>query len=73
VAEQHSSLKKTHFPVIVTALAIIMWRINQAQSFLVLVLVSVFLAVAGAPPVFWLERKCYMVKRTTRTSFTLSI
>jgi predicted PurR-regulated permease PerM len=40
-----------------TALVIIIWGINQAQSVLVSFLVAVFLALLGTPPVLWLERK----------------
>ncbi len=57
MAEQSNPLRGTRFLVIVAALVIIIWGINQAQSVLVLVLGSVFLAVVGTPPVLWLERK----------------
>ncbi len=43
--------------IIAAALVIIIGGINQAQSILVSVLVAVFLAMLGTPPVFWLERK----------------
>ena len=36
---------------------IIIWGINQAQSVVVLFLVSAFLAIIGSVPVQWLERK----------------
>ena len=43
--------------VILAALVIIVAGISQAQSILTLLLVSVFLAVLGTPPVLWLTRK----------------
>jgi AI-2 transport protein TqsA len=55
--EQKSSHRKTHVLIIVAALVIIIMGINQAQSVLVLLLISVFLAVLGTPPVLWLQRK----------------
>ena len=55
--EQISPRRKTHVLVIMAALVIIVFGISQAQSVLVLLLVSVFLAVLGTPPVLWLERK----------------
>jgi predicted PurR-regulated permease PerM len=55
--EQSSPRRKTHVLVIVAALVIIVFGISQAQSVLVLLLVSVFLAVLGTPAVLWLERK----------------
>jgi len=55
--EQISPRPKTHVLVIMAALVIIVFGISQAQSVLVLLLVSVFLAVLGTPPVLWLERK----------------
>ena len=39
------------------AIVFILWGISQAQSVLVWLLVSVFLAVLATPPVLWLERK----------------
>lgn len=45
------------FLIIVAAIVIIIWGIYQAQSVLVLVLVSVFLAVIGTSPLLWLEQK----------------
>jgi predicted PurR-regulated permease PerM len=39
------------------ALVIILWGVNQAQSVVVLFLVSAFLAVIGTVPVLWLQRK----------------
>ena len=43
--------------IIAAALVIIVWGINQAQSVLVLLLVSVFLAVVARAPVLWMEGK----------------
>ncbi len=43
--------------VIAASLVIIVWGIVQAQSVLVLMLVALFLAVIGAPPVIWLKDK----------------
>ncbi len=42
--------------VIAAALVIIVWGINQSQSVLALLLISLFLAVIGTPQVRWLER-----------------
>lgn len=47
----------TSFLVPAAALVIIMWGIYQAQSIVVALLVSVFLAVIGTPAVAWLRRK----------------
>jgi AI-2 transport protein TqsA len=45
------------FLVIAASLVIIIWGIVQAQSVLVLMLVAIFLAIIGAPPVLWLKEK----------------
>ena len=55
--EQNSPRRKTNVLVIVAALVVIVFGISQAQSVLVLLLVSVFLAVLGTPAVLWLKRK----------------
>jgi AI-2 transport protein TqsA len=55
--EQSNTLSGTRFLVIVAALIIIIYGINQAQSVVALFLVSIFLALIGTPPVLWLERK----------------
>jgi Predicted permease len=47
----------SRFLVIAAAVVFIVWGINQAQSVLVSVLVSVFLALLATPPVLWMERK----------------
>lgn len=57
MTDQSSSERGIRFLVIAAALVIIIGGINQAQSVLASVLVAVFLAVLGTPPVFWLERK----------------
>ena len=57
MTEKSNSHSGTRLLVIAAALVIIVWGINQAQSVLVLFLVSVFLAVIGTPPVLWLQRK----------------
>lgn len=43
--------------VVAAAIVFIVWGISQAQSVLVSLLVSVFLAVLATPPVLWLESK----------------
>lgn len=57
MTEQSHLYRGTRFLVVAAAIVIIIWGINQAQSVLVLFLVSIFLAVIGTPPVLWLERK----------------
>jgi AI-2 transport protein TqsA len=57
MTEQSDSQQGIRFLVIAAALVIIIGGINQAQSVLVSVLVAVFLAMLGTPPVLWLERK----------------
>jgi predicted PurR-regulated permease PerM len=52
-----NSHRGTRLLIIAAALVIIIWGINQAQSVLVLLLVSSFLAVIGTVPVLWMERK----------------
>ncbi|MGA9121657.1 MAG: AI-2E family transporter [Bacteroidota bacterium] len=47
----------TRILLIAASLVIIIWGINQAQSVLVVLLVSVFLAIIGRAPVLWMERK----------------
>lgn len=47
----------TRLLTIAATFVIIIWGINQAQSVLVLFLVSFFLAVIGTVPVLWMERK----------------
>jgi AI-2 transport protein TqsA len=56
MTEQNAPRQKTHPLVILAALVIIVFGISQAQSVMVLLLVSVFLAVLGATPVLWLEQ-----------------
>ncbi len=57
MTERTDSLRGTRFLVIAAALVIIIDGINQAQSVLVWLLVAIFLAVLGTPPLLWLERK----------------
>lgn len=57
MAEQINSHRGTRYLVIAAALVIIIAGITQARSVVVLFLVSIFLAILGAPPVLWLERK----------------
>ena len=54
---QGNEQRGVRFLVIMAALVLIIWGIYQAQSILVLFLVSVFLAVIGTSPLLWLERK----------------
>jgi predicted PurR-regulated permease PerM len=57
MAEQSISHRGTRLLVIAASLVIIIWGINQAQAVVVLFLVSIFLAILGAVPVGWMERK----------------
>jgi AI-2 transport protein TqsA len=57
MTEKNNSFHGTRFLVSAAALVIIIYGVNQAQSVIVLFLVSVFLALIGTPPVLWLERK----------------
>jgi AI-2 transport protein TqsA len=57
MADRNNALIGTRFLIIASALVIIIYGINQAQSVVALFLVSVFLALIGTPPVLWLERK----------------
>jgi predicted PurR-regulated permease PerM len=57
MTEQKDSQQGFRSLVIAAALVIIIGGINQAQSVLVSVLVAVFLAMLGTPPVLWLQRK----------------
>lgn len=43
--------------LIIAALVVIIYGLNQAQSVASIFLMSVFLALIGTPPVLWLERK----------------
>ena len=55
--EQGQAQQGIRFLVIAAALVIIIGGIHQAQSVLVSLLLAVFLAMLGTPPVLWLERK----------------
>jgi predicted PurR-regulated permease PerM len=57
MTENIHALSGTRFLIIAAALVIIIYGINQAQSVVALLLVSVFLSLLGTPPVLWLERK----------------
>jgi predicted PurR-regulated permease PerM len=54
---QGNEQRGVRFLVIMAALVIIIWGIYQAQSVVVALLVSVFLATIGTPAVMWLRRK----------------
>ena len=55
--DRNVSSPGTRFLLIAAALVIIVWGINQAESVLSMILMAVFLAVLGTPPVLWLEKK----------------
>lgn len=57
MTEQSNSQRGFRLLVTAAALVVIVAGINQAQSVLVSILVAVFLAMLGTPPVLWLERK----------------
>jgi AI-2 transport protein TqsA len=57
MTEPINSHRGTRYLVIAAALVIIIAGITQAQSVVVLFLVSIFLAILGAPLVLWLKRK----------------
>ncbi|HEY6010838.1 MAG TPA: AI-2E family transporter [Nitrospirota bacterium] len=57
MTEQTNSQQGIRFLVIAASLVIIIAGVYQAQSVLVSVLLAVFLAMLGTPPVLWLERK----------------
>ena len=57
MSDQNASRRGTRPLIIAATLVIIIWGLNQAQSVVVLLLVSVFLAVIGTVPVSLMERK----------------
>jgi predicted PurR-regulated permease PerM len=57
MTDKISSNQGTRFIVTIAALVIIIYGINQAQSVVALLLLSVFLALLGTPPVLLLKRK----------------
>lgn len=57
MTDQSDSHPGTRLLIIAATIVIILWGINQAQSVLVLLLVSMFLAVIGTVPVLWMEGK----------------
>jgi AI-2 transport protein TqsA len=79
MTDQSDSHRGTRLLVITAACVIIIWGINQAQSVVVLFLVSGFLAVIGTVPVLWMERKgvpsvlAVLIVLTTMVTLMLSI
>lgn len=57
MTDQNTSHRIMRLLIIAAAIVVIIWGINQAQSVVVLFLVSFFLAVIGTVPVLWMERK----------------
>lgn len=57
MTDQKNINRGTSFLLTMASLVVIAWGIYQAQSFLVLMLVALFLAAIGAPPVIWLKQK----------------
>jgi len=57
MTDQSTSYRATRLLIVAATFVIIIWGINQAQSVLVLCLISAFLAIVGRVPVVWLERK----------------
>jgi predicted PurR-regulated permease PerM len=57
MTDQSNAHRGTRLIIIAAALVIIIYGINQAQSVVAFIFVSVFLALIGTPPVLWLERK----------------
>jgi AI-2 transport protein TqsA len=57
MTDQINSHHGTRFLISTAALVIIFYGIYQAQAIIALLLLSVFLALIGTPPVLWLERK----------------
>jgi AI-2 transport protein TqsA len=57
MADQSDTHRGTRLLVIVATCVIIIWGIHEAQSVVVLFLVSGFLAVIATVPVLWMERK----------------
>jgi AI-2 transport protein TqsA len=57
MADQVDHSRGVRFLVVAATLVIIIEGVHQAQAVLAAFLVSVFLAMLGAPPVLWLERK----------------
>jgi predicted PurR-regulated permease PerM len=57
MTDQSDRPRGTRFLIIAATGVIIIWGVNQAQSVLVLFLVSGFLAIVATAPVLWMERK----------------
>jgi predicted PurR-regulated permease PerM len=56
MTDQANSHRGTPFLIIAATVVIVLWGIYLAQSVLVLILVSVFLAFIGRVPAVWMER-----------------
>ena len=57
MTEQESTFGGTNLLVAAACVVIVIYGVNQAQSVVAMILVSVFFAMIGTPPVHWLERK----------------
>ena len=57
MTERENINRGTNYLLIAASLVVIVWGIYQAQSFLVLMLVALFLSVISAPLVLWLKQK----------------
>jgi AI-2 transport protein TqsA len=57
MTDQSNAHRGTRLFIIAGALVVMTWGINQAQSVVVVFLVSVFLAAIGTVPVLWMERR----------------
>ncbi len=57
MTDQSVPHRGTRLLMIAASVVIILWGLHQAQSIVVLMLVSLFLAVIGTVPVLWMERR----------------
>ncbi|MBP6671855.1 MAG: AI-2E family transporter [Bacteroidetes bacterium] len=56
--QEHSQQSTGYrYMVVIAALAVILFGINQAQSIVMLILLSLFFSVIAIPPVHWLEQR----------------
>jgi AI-2 transport protein TqsA len=55
--DHHTPTQGSQVLFVLAALVLIIWGLTLAQSVIVLLLVSAFLALLGVPQVLWLERK----------------
>jgi AI-2 transport protein TqsA len=55
--EKSNIQRGTSLLVVAASFVIIIWGVVQAQSFIVFILIALFLSVIGAPPVLWLKEK----------------